>query len=108
MKFASSAKLLPSAPNRRIVDLIEEFKRFDCEVQVIRGQQWRLDFDVPEDLGAWITCGGLAALLDSYADTVEWAPHFRERFGPLEQPQLPRQAAAPRPAGRGSRRPERR
>jgi hypothetical protein len=78
MPYATHASIRPGADRARLVRLVETLCAYGCVVRVERRER-TVVLELPEDDFEWIVTGGLAELIGSFDDWLEWEPHFRER-----------------------------
>ena len=78
MPYATYASIRPGADRARLVRLVETLCAFGCVVRVEHRQRVVV-LELPEDDFEWIVTGGLAELIGSFEDCLEWEPRFQER-----------------------------
>jgi hypothetical protein len=78
MRYATQATIRPGADRARLVRLVDRLCAYGCVVRVERHRRIVV-LELPEDDFEWIVTGGLAELLRSFDDCLEWEPRFRER-----------------------------
>jgi len=71
MRYATYASIRRSACRVRMERLVETLSRYECTARIEREHR-RIVLELPEDAFEWIITGGLADLLVSFEDCVEW------------------------------------
>lgn len=87
MCYTTYASIRRGAGRVRLIGLVETLHRYGCAVRVERERR-RIVLELPEDDFEWIVTGGLADLLASFDDCLDWQQRFYETC-PSARPRLP-------------------
>jgi hypothetical protein len=80
MRYATYAGIRRGAKRVRLICLVETLNRYGCTAR-IEPERRRIVLDLPEDDFEWIVTGGLADLLASFKDCLDWERRFYETCG---------------------------
>lgn len=83
--YVSRVVLRGGAPRPRLADLVAALEDAGADVR-LDPQRRDLRFALPCERERWIVLGGLAELLERYADVATWDRAFEERWSEGDVP----------------------
>lgn len=86
--YASEAGVRSGVSAGRLRSLAGTMRSYGCVVR-FELQRRSIVFEIPEDGYVWIVTGGLAEVLSSFEDCVEWRARFEESSRGERRPALP-------------------